>query len=89
VERWSDGLSRRDLDHPSLRQEVGDMDEAVGSADSARLPPARVYSPSELSKVLEKQVEARLGAYSVTGLELYRMPAARRQPRRAPTSESR
>ncbi len=46
------------------------MDRAVGSADSAGLPPARVYSPSELSRVLEKQVEARLGAYSITGLEL-------------------
>jgi hypothetical protein len=29
-----------------------------------------VYSPGELSRVLEKQVEARLGAYSITGLEL-------------------
>jgi hypothetical protein len=46
------------------------MDRIVGSADSARLPPARVYSPGELSRVLEKQVEARLGAYSITGLEL-------------------
>src|SRR5918999_2426004 len=46
------------------------MDRAVGSEDSARLPPARVYSPGELSRVLEKQVEARLGAYSITGLEL-------------------
>jgi hypothetical protein len=46
------------------------MDRAVGPADPARLPPARVYSPGELSRVLEKQVEARLGAYSITGLEL-------------------
>src|SRR5215204_6180943 len=46
------------------------MDRAVGSADSSSLPPARVYSPGELSRVLEKQVEARLGAYSITGLEL-------------------
>ena len=46
------------------------MDRAVGSADSASLPPARVYSPGELLRVLEKQVEARLGAYSITGLEL-------------------
>ena len=29
-----------------------------------------MYSPGELSRVLEKQVEARLGAYSITGLEL-------------------
>jgi formate-dependent phosphoribosylglycinamide formyltransferase (GAR transformylase) len=29
-----------------------------------------VYSPAELSRVLEKQVEAQLGAYSITGLEL-------------------
>jgi hypothetical protein len=29
-----------------------------------------VYSPGELSRFLEKQVEARLGAYSITGLEL-------------------
>jgi len=29
-----------------------------------------VYSPGELSRVLEKQVQARLGAYSITGLEL-------------------
>ena len=35
-----------------------------------RLPLARAYSPGELSRVLEKQVEARLGAYSITGLEL-------------------
>lgn len=46
------------------------MDRAVGPGDSARLPPARVYSPGELLRVLEKQVEARLGAYSITGLEL-------------------
>jgi hypothetical protein len=46
------------------------MDRAVGPADPAKLPPARVYSPGELSRVLEKQVEARLGAYSITGLEL-------------------
>src|SRR3712207_4790879 len=46
------------------------MDRAVGPEDSARLPPARVYSAGELSRVLEKQVEARLGAYSITGLEL-------------------
>jgi hypothetical protein len=46
------------------------MDRPVGSADSSSLPPARVYSPGELSRVLEKQVEARLGAYSITGLEL-------------------
>jgi hypothetical protein len=46
------------------------MDRAVGPADPARLPPARVYSPGELSRVLEKQVEARLGAYSVTSLKL-------------------
>jgi len=29
-----------------------------------------VYSPGELLRVLEKQVEARLGAYNITGLEL-------------------
>jgi Exonuclease VII, large subunit len=46
------------------------MDKAVGPVNPARLPPARVYSPGELSKVLEKQVESRLGAYSITGLEL-------------------
>jgi hypothetical protein len=46
------------------------MDRTVGPGDSARLPAARVYSPGELSKVLEKQVQARLGAYSITGLEL-------------------
>ena len=46
------------------------MDRAVGPTDPARLPPARVYSPGELSRVLEKQVESRLGAYSITGLEL-------------------
>jgi hypothetical protein len=46
------------------------MDRDVGPADPAKLPPARVYSPGELSRVLEKQVEARLGAYSITGLEL-------------------
>lgn len=46
------------------------MDRAVGLGDSARLPPARVYSPGELSRVLEKQVQARLGAFSITGLEL-------------------
>ena len=46
------------------------MDRPVEPGDSARIPPARVYSPGELSRVLEKQVEARLGAYSITGLEL-------------------
>jgi hypothetical protein len=35
-----------------------------------KLPLARAYSPGELSRVLEKQVEARLGVYSITGLEL-------------------
>jgi hypothetical protein len=61
---------RPEPDNPSWRQEVGEIDGAVGPADSAGLPPARVYSPAELSRVLEKQVEARLGAYSITGLEL-------------------
>jgi hypothetical protein len=80
VGRRDVGLSRRrdpgrrslrlEPDNPSCRQEVGEMDRTVGSADSARLPPARVYSPGELLRVLEKQVEARLGAYSITGLEL-------------------
>jgi hypothetical protein len=42
----------------------------VGSGDSGNLPTARVYSPGELSRVLEKQIQARLGAYSITGLEL-------------------
>jgi hypothetical protein len=46
------------------------MDRAGGPADPARLPPARWYSPGELSRVPEKQVEARLGAYSITGLKL-------------------
>jgi hypothetical protein len=41
------------------------MDKAVRPVDPARLPPARVYPPGELSKVLEKQVESRLGAYSI------------------------
>ena len=79
MDRRDVGLSRRDLgrrsalpesEAPSWRQEVEEIDRAVGSADSASLPPARVYSPGELSRVLEKQVEARLGAYSITGLEL-------------------
>ena len=46
------------------------MDRATGPADPVRLPPAQVYSPGELSRILEKQVEARLGAYSIAGLEL-------------------
>ena len=49
---------------------MGETDRTVGSGDSGNLPPARVYSPGELSRVLEKQVQARLGAYSITGLEL-------------------
>src|ERR671921_757361 len=61
---------RPEPDNHSWRQEVEEMDRAVGPGDAARLPPARVYSPGELSRVLEKQVEARLGAYSITGLEL-------------------
>ena len=61
---------RPEPDNPSRRQEVGEMDRVVGPTDPTRLPPARVYSPGELSRVLEKQVEARLGAYSITGLEL-------------------
>ena len=61
---------RLEPDSPSWRQEVEEMDRVVGPGDSARLPPARVYSPGELLRVLEKQVEARLGAYSITGLEL-------------------
>jgi Exonuclease VII, large subunit len=42
----------------------------VEASVADRLPLARAYSPGELSRVLEKQVEARLGAYSITGLEL-------------------
>jgi hypothetical protein len=42
----------------------------VEASVADRLLLARAYSPGELSRVLEKQVEARLGAYSITGLEL-------------------
>ena len=58
MDRRDASLSRRSLrpepDYPLWRQEVGETDRAVGSGDSgSSLPPARVYSPGELSKVLD------------------------------------